>query len=160
MAAEPTRGSGAPHHGLGQPNSARGARSASRLGGPGVEVPRVTVDDDAVILVQEYPECMIVSFLKEHYLDFDVIEKTGQALEALIEKTETPNLILSMPQVKQMSSMAISVLIRAHQGCQAKGGSVRLVNVSERGMAILDPNAQPGPVFEQREQVHHGGRKQ
>ena len=107
----------------------------------------MSIDPDTPILIQEHPECVTVSFLSDTLLDFEAIQSTGAALDRVVAENDPPNLVLVMPNVRQLSSMMISVLIRTQEGCKARGGITKLANLSDRVNSILEMAAIK-PIFD------------
>lgn len=103
--------------------------------------------DDTPILVQEHPECVVVNFLPETLLDPELISRVGREIDALIDDLDPPNVVLALPNVHQISSMMISVLLRTREHCEKSGGIAKLAELSKRVDAILDMAAIK-PVFE------------
>lgn len=103
--------------------------------------------DDTPILVHEHPECVVVNFMPETLLDPELISRVGKEIDELIDDLDPPNVVLAMPNVKQISSMMISVLLRTRERCDEAGGVAKLADLSRRVDDILDMAAIK-PVFE------------
>lgn len=70
-----------------------------------------------------------IEFVDRNILDEANIQQIGQELSEIIDRQETPRILISFEQVDHLSSAALGTLITIHNKIKAKNGQLRLVNI-------------------------------
>lgn len=79
--------------------------------------------------VSEEKGIRIVEFTNSKILDEANIAEIGNTLNALIDETENPRLLLDFSTVDHLSSAALGMLINVNSKVRQKNGQLRLANI-------------------------------
>ena len=82
-------------------------------------------------VIQE-KDIRIVEFTNNKILDEANIAEIGATLNALIDETEHPRLLLDFASVDHLSSAALGMLINANNRIKQRNGQLRLANIKSQ----------------------------
>src|SRR3954470_15622828 len=89
-----------------------------------------------VSVVQE-KAARVVEFTNNKILDEGNIAEIGSTLNALIDETENPKLLLDFANVDHLSSAALGMLINANNRIRQKNGKFRLANIKPQILEVF-----------------------
>ena len=81
------------------------------------------------IEVRRKGEITIVDLLDEEVLEEHVINEIAESLFAVLDGSDSVNMVLSFANVKHLSSSALGVLIRLSKHVQEKQGTLKLCDI-------------------------------
>ncbi|MGN6506509.1 MAG: STAS domain-containing protein [Tepidisphaeraceae bacterium] len=84
-----------------------------------------------VAVIQE-KDIRIVEFTNNKILDEANIAEIGATLNALIDESEQPRLLLDFATVDHLSSAALGMLINANNRIKQRNGQLRLCNIKSQ----------------------------
>src|SRR6185295_15624203 len=89
-----------------------------------------------VSVVQE-KAARVVEFTNNKILDEGNIAEIGSTLNALIDETENPKLLLDFANVDHLSSAALGMLINANNRIRQRNGQLRLCNIKPQILEVF-----------------------
>jgi anti-sigma B factor antagonist len=89
-----------------------------------------------VSVVQD-KDVRIVEFTNNKILDEANIQEIGQTLEALINESNPPKLLLDFATVDHLSSAALGTLINVNNKIKSKNGMFRLANIRPQILEVF-----------------------
>lgn len=82
------------------------------------------------MMIQKFGDVHIIEFLEANILDQVRIENIRVELDALVEKSSPPKLLLSFEHVTHISSAVLGVLMSLDKKAKSKKGEIRLAHIS------------------------------
>lgn len=89
-----------------------------------------------VSVIQE-KAARVVEFTNNKILDEGNIAEIGSTLNALIDETENPKLLLDFNNVDHLSSAALGMLINANNRIRQRNGQLRLSNIKPQILEVF-----------------------
>ena len=84
------------------------------------------------LAVIQQKDIRIVEFMNNKILDEANIAEIGATLNALIDESEHPRLLLDFASVDHLSSAALGMLINANNRIKQRNGQLRLANIKSQ----------------------------
>jgi anti-sigma B factor antagonist len=78
-----------------------------------------------------------VQFHEQQILDEEKIERFQQELDALIESSDRPLILIDFHNVNQLSSACLGALVGVNHKVKQKQGQLRLANIAPRLMEVF-----------------------
>lgn len=82
-----------------------------------------------VISVSEVKNVRVVGFTTNKILDEGNIKEIGDALRALVDDRENPEMLIDFAAVDHLSSAALGMLININKRVKERNGKLRLANI-------------------------------
>ncbi|MCX5660661.1 MAG: STAS domain-containing protein [Planctomycetota bacterium] len=82
------------------------------------------------MMIQKFGDVHIIEFLEANILDQVRIENIRNELDAIVDKSPQPKLLLSFQAVTHISSAVLGVLMSLDKKAKAKRGEIRLAHIS------------------------------
>jgi len=83
-------------------------------------------------VVQRVRDIHVVEFMTDALLDQANIERLGDDLSELVEKSGHPKFVISFSNIEYVSSAVLGVLIATHKKVHKMRGELRLASISDR----------------------------
>ena len=84
---------------------------------------------DSRLNIREEGDVTHVSFLDRNILEEASIQKIGDEIGSIVERSGNPKLLLDFDKVEHLSSAALGTLITINNKVKQKGGQLRLTNI-------------------------------
>jgi anti-sigma B factor antagonist len=89
------------------------------------------------VAVTQTKDIRIVEFQNHKILDEGNIADIGVTLNAMIEETQSPKMLLDFVNVDHLSSAALGMLINANNKIKQKNGALRLTNIKPQILEVF-----------------------
>ena len=89
------------------------------------------------VAVSQTKDIRIVEFQNHKILDEGNIADIGITLNAMIEETSSPKMLLDFVNVDHLSSAALGMLINANNKIKQKNGALRLTNIKPQILEVF-----------------------
>ena len=89
------------------------------------------------VAVSQTKDIRIVEFQNHKILDEGNIADIGITLNAMIEETPSPKMLLDFVNVDHLSSAALGMLINANNKIKQKNGALRLTNIKPQILEVF-----------------------
>ena len=99
--------------------------------------------EESLIASEAFETGTVVTFLTDSLLDPIPVEVVRQQMQATLEASDPPNLIVELAPIQLMGSVMLSVLIALREEASARGGTLCLVGVPDRCQPVRDRYGSP-----------------
>jgi anti-sigma B factor antagonist len=89
------------------------------------------------VAVSQQKDIRIVEFQNHKILDEGNIADIGVTLNAMIDETPSPKMLLDFVNVDHLSSAALGMLINANNRIKQKNGALRLTNIKPQILEVF-----------------------
>jgi anti-sigma B factor antagonist len=94
-------------------------------------------DQSPPLSVIQNKDIRIVEFTSAKILDEANITEIGATLNAMIDETDSPRLLLDFANVDHLSSAALGMLININNRVRQKNGQLRLTNIKPQILEVF-----------------------
>ncbi len=94
-------------------------------------------DASQVIVIKRMADVHLIEFMVTGLTDQAAIQQVGEEIEALVERSGVPKVVVDFGGLQNVSSAMLGVLISVNRQVQSMGGELRLAEVPESIMEVF-----------------------